>query len=131
VVTIERKGCNLYTSIQIACMLVYMSERQIIRDIVRYSNQDEPMHHWAMVADGETVSELWVAIDTGEIMQVETPNGHQGNGYASALCLQAETEIAIYHAPESHRTHEGDRFARSVGGESLPCTHGCCTDEEE
>lgn len=108
-----------------------MSETQISRDIARYSEQDEPSHRWAMVIDGETVSELWVAIETGEIRQVETPREHQGNGYASTLYRAAAAEIAIYHAPESHRTYEGDRFAQSVGGDSLPCLHGCCTDEEE
>lgn len=112
-----------------------MSERQIIRDIARYSDQDAAgeMHRWSMVIDGETVSELWVAIETGEIMQVETPREHQGNGYASALYRQAAAEIAIYHAPEAHRTYEGSRFAASVGGESLPCLHGCavCNDDEE
>jgi hypothetical protein len=108
-----------------------MSERQITRDVARYDEHDEPMHRWSMVADGETVSELWVAIATGEIMQVETPREHQGNGYATALYRQAATEIAIHHAPASHRTPEGDRFAQSVGGDALPCTHGCCTDEEE
>ena len=104
-----------------------MSERQITRDIARYSEQDEPMHHWSMTVDGEVVSQLWVAIETGEIMQVETPREHQGEGYASALYRQAASEIAIYHAPEAHRTYEGDRFARSVGGDSLPCLHGCCS----
>ncbi|WP_229401900.1 hypothetical protein [Micromonospora okii] len=105
-----------------------MSERQITRDIARYSEQDQPMHRWAMTIDGETVSELWVAVETGEIMQVETPDEHQGNGYATALYRQAAREIAVFHAPESHRTYEGDRFARSVGGDALPCLHGCCDD---
>ena len=105
-----------------------MSERQITRDIARYSEQDAPAHRWSLTIDGETVSQLWVAIATGEIIQVETPAEHQGNGYASALYRQAASEIAIYHAPEAHRTHEGDRFARSVGGQSLPCLHGCCAD---
>lgn len=104
---------------------------QISHQIARYSEQDQPMHCWTLTVDGEAVSQLWVAIDTGEIMQVETPRAHQGNGYASALYRQAAAEITIYHAPESHRTYEGDRFARSVGGESLPCRYGCCTDEPD
>jgi hypothetical protein len=108
-----------------------MSERQIIRDIAQYSEQDNPMHRWTLTIDGEAVSTLWVAIETGEIMQVETPRQHQRNGYASALYRRAASEIAIYHAPEAHRTPEGDRFARSVGGDSLPCLHGCCTDEPD
>lgn len=105
-----------------------MTQGQIIRDTARYGEQDEPTHRWSMVVNGETVSELWVAIETGEIMQVETPRQHQGNGYATALYRQAASEIEIFHAPEAHRTYEGDRFARSVGGDSLPCLHGCCDD---
>ncbi|OKI47316.1 hypothetical protein [Micromonospora sp. CB01531] len=105
-----------------------MSERQIIRDMARYDEHDDLAHRWSLVIDGETVSKLWVDPETGEIAQVETPAAHQGNGYASTLYRQAASEIAIFHAPEAHRTYEGDRFARSVGGETLPCLHGCCTD---
>lgn len=108
-----------------------MSETQVSRDIARYSEQDEPSHRWTMTVNGEAVSALWVAVDTGEIRQVETPVEHQGNGYASALYRRAAGEMTIYHAPESHRTYEGDRFARSVGGDSLPCLHGCCTTDEK
>jgi GNAT superfamily N-acetyltransferase len=112
-----------------------MTSQRTTRDIARYSKQDEPSHRWSMIIDGETVSELWVDIATGEIAQVETAPEHQGNGYASTLYRRAATEIQIFHAPEGHRTPEGDRFARSVGGETLDhctvdyCT--ACTDEEE
>jgi hypothetical protein len=102
-----------------------MSET-VTRDISRYSETDEPAHHWSLVIDGETVSELWVSTTTGEIVQVETPREHQRNGYAGQLYRAAAAEIAIYHAPEAHRTPEGDAFARSVGGDSLTCLHGCC-----
>lgn len=98
----------------------------ITRDIARYSDHDKPCHRWSLTIDGVTVSELWVSTATGEIVQVETPAEHQGNGYATALYQAAAAEIAIYHAPEAHRTYQGDRFARSVGGDSLPCTDGCC-----
>lgn len=105
-----------------------MTEQRITRDIARYSEQDEPSHRWSLTIDGETVSELWVDIATGEIAQVETADEHQGNGYASMLYRQAATEIEIFHAPEGHRTPEGDRFARSVGGETLGyCTVDYCT----
>jgi hypothetical protein len=103
----------------------------ITRDIAKYSEQDQPMHRWSLVINGETVSELWVDIDTGEIMQVETPRAHRENGYATALYRRAASEATIYHAPESHRTADGNRFAYSVGGDSLPCLHGCCTDEPD
>ncbi len=91
----------------------------ITRDIARYSDTDEPSHHWTMTVDGEVVSELWVDIATGEIGQVETKPSHQGNGYASALYRAAATEIEIFHAPVGHRTEEGHRFAESVGGPTL------------
>lgn len=108
---------------------------EITRDIARYSETDDPSHRWSLVINGETVSELWISPETGEIEQVETDPAHQGNGYASALYRQAATEIQIFHAPEGHRTPEGDRFARSVGGPTLDhctvdyCT--ACTDTEE
>lgn len=103
-----------------------MSEIVITRDVARYSDQDELRHRWALSVDGEIVSELWVDQATGEIVQVETTRTHQGNGYASALYHQAASEINIFHAPETHRTPEGNAFAWSVGGDSLPCLHGCC-----
>lgn len=103
-----------------------MSERQITRDIARYSEQDEPSHRWSLTVGGQVVSQLWIDVNTGEIVQVETPGEHQGNGYASALYHAAAAEIPVFHAPEAHRTPEGDRFARSVGGDSLSCLHGCC-----
>ena len=108
-----------------------MSEPQIIRDIACYPGETTPMHRWSMVIDGQTVSELWVATDTHEIMQVETPSQHQGSGYASALYRQAASEIAIYHAPASHRTPAGNRFAAAVGGDALDCRYGCCDQDDD
>jgi GNAT superfamily N-acetyltransferase len=111
------------------------SAYEITRDIARYSETDDPSHHWSLTIDGATVAELWVSPETGEIEQVETNPQHQGNGYASALYRQAAREIQIFHAPEAHRTYEGNRFAQSVGGPTLDrctvdyCT-ACDTDEE-
>lgn len=111
-----------------------MNEMQIIREIAKYSETDDPSHRWSAVIDGETVSELWVDIATGEIAQVETPREHRRNGYAAALYRQAATEIAIYHAPASHRSVEGDAFAEAMGGPVAECPADCyCTptcDEE-
>ena len=75
--------------LQASCSIYHMTEQRIARDIARYSETDEPSHRWSMVIDGETVSQLWVDIATGEIGQVETADEHQGNGYASALYRQA------------------------------------------
>jgi hypothetical protein len=109
-----------------------MSEQQIIRDIATYGDSSEQAHRWSMVIDGETVSELWVEIATGEIAQVETPRQHRRNGYAAALYRQAAKEIAIYHAPASHRSPEGDAFAEAMGGPVAECPAHCyCTPTDE
>lgn len=100
----------------------------IVRDIASYSEQDQPMNRWQLIIGGETVSTLWVAIETGEIMQVETPTRHQRNGYAGRLYRAAAAEIDIFHAPAAHRTPEGDAFAHRVGGPEMACAHGCCDD---
>jgi hypothetical protein len=106
-----------------------MSEALVVRDTARYGGTDTPAWRWSMIIDGETVSELWVAPETGEIAQVETPSRYQRLGYASALYRAAAAGETIWHAPAGHRTPEGDRFAASVGGEDFPyCLHGCCDD---
>lgn len=101
---------------------------KIVRDIAKYSEADAPAHRWSMVIDDETVSELWVEIGTGEIIQVETSTAHRRNGYAAALYRQAATEIAIFHAPASHRSFEGNAYAEAVGGPVADCPADCyCT----
>jgi GNAT superfamily N-acetyltransferase len=91
-----------------------------------YPGETTPLTHWSLTVDDAVISELWVDSTTGEIMQVETLPAHQGHGHASALYRAAAATTKILHAPVSHRTPEGDRFAVSVGGESLSCAHGCC-----
>lgn len=108
-----------------------MSEVEITRDIRPYYGETTPTHRWTATVDGEIASELWVSIDNAEIMQVETSRSHRRLGYAAALYRQAASEMTIYHAPASHRTAEGDLFANAVGGDSLTCRYGCCTDDEE
>jgi hypothetical protein len=103
-----------------------MSTAEIARTITTYGGEPTPLHRWAIVEGGQIVSALWVSIETGEIMNVETDAARQGEGLASRLYAQAATEIEILHAPESHRTFEGHRFAASVGGPSITCQHGCC-----
>lgn len=104
-----------------------MSEREIRRDVAQYTEDDDHMDRWVMLIDGEIVSQLWVSIETGEIMQVETAEAYQRQGLAAALYRQAASEIEIFHAPPAHRTPEGDAFARSVGGPVLDyCTQDYC-----
>jgi len=109
------------------------TEYQISYQVACYPYETTPMHCWTLTVDGEIASRLWVDMTTGEIMNVETEPAHQRNGYASALYRQAASEMPIYHAPATHRSYAGSRFAESVGGESLPCLHGCaaCADDED
>lgn len=105
-----------------------MSTATITRTIATYPGEATPLHRWSAVEDGRAISSLWVSIETGEIMNVETDHDRQGEGLASSLYRVAESEIDIYHAPETHRTFEGAAFAASVGGPSITCQHGCCVE---
>lgn len=100
----------------------------VFRETARYSPHDDPSDRWYMVVDGVTVSELWLDLDSGEVLQVETVERFQRLGCASELFRVASLARPVFHAPEAHRTFAGDRFARSVGGESLECRHGCCSE---
>jgi 8-oxo-dGTP pyrophosphatase MutT (NUDIX family) len=85
-----------------------------------YPGESEPLHSWHLRdRSGEPLSSLYARPGTGEIANVETPRQHQGNGYASRLYDHASRQMDIYHSPEHHRTPEGDRFARSVGGPTI------------
>lgn len=99
--------------------------------ITTYDGEPEPRHLWAVNDTNGPVAELWVDIDSGEILNIWTRPDQRGNGHATTLYRHASRETAIYHAPASHRTPEGDAWARSVGGDSLPCTYGCCSDDED
>lgn len=98
----------------------------IDRSIDQYSDHDAPAHLWSITADGQRIAELWVDMATGEILNVWTHEDHRGQGHATALYQQASSEIDVYHAPESHRTDDGQRFAERVGGPELPPCKGCC-----
>lgn len=113
------------------CRVVYMSNTEITYTVAPYGEEATDLHTWTLLIDGDTVSQLFCHLATGEIVQVETPAVHQGLGYASRLYAHAAQQIDIFHAPESHRTHEGQCFAASVGGPALPCTYGCCDTIED
>jgi len=106
----------------------------ITRTFEPYTGENTNLHCWSISINGQRVSELWVAPDTGEILNVWTHEHHRANGYATALYRQAATEIDIYHAPPTHRFDDGDRFAHRVGGPSMPDCTTCCAhlhDEDE
>ena len=99
----------------------------IDRTLTAYDGDGPLCHLWSISIDGRRIAELWVDTDTGEIANVWTREDHREQGHATALYRRANTDLngAIYHAPEAHRTDDGDRFAARVGGPALTCT--CCT----
>lgn len=93
-------------------------------------------HIWTAAIDGDTVGELYVSTDRGEIMNVEVDEAHRGAGIARHLYETAAARMDVYHAPAAHRSPEGDAFAEAVGGptvEPYPCDCYVCTaiDEED
>lgn len=82
-----------------------------------YYGEAEIMHRWFAVIDGEQVGELYVAIDTEIIMNVEVDEAHRGEGIARALYVAADAQLAeLKHAPAAACTPEGLAFAEAMGG---------------
>ncbi|WP_141714145.1 GNAT family N-acetyltransferase [Micromonospora inyonensis] len=98
----------------------------ITRTLDTYPGETRIDHLWSITIDGERIAELWVEIATGEILNVWTHEDHRGQGHATALYQQAASEIDIFHAPVSHRTDDGNRFAERVGGLVMPDCNTCC-----
>lgn len=103
-----------------------MFTETIAYEIGTYYSETTPLHTWKIADDQGVAAELYVSIETGEIMNVEVRTCRRGEGLARALYEAADRQITVYHAPASHRTPEGHAFAEAVGGDALPCTHGCC-----
>lgn len=99
-----------------------MGTAQITRTVEADPTSGTLMHVWR-VGD---IAELKVEVATGEIGWVWTHEDHREQGHATALYGYAFADLdgAIFHAPESHRTDDGNRFAVRVGGAALACT--CC-----
>lgn len=86
-----------------------------------FPGESTPMHHWAAKdANGQVVSEIWADKDTGQIMQVETAPHRRREGIATALFGVASKQVSLYHSPAGHRTFEGHRWAKAVGGDDIP-----------
>ncbi len=106
--------------------------RTITRTAEAYPGETEPRDCWAVAVDGQRVSTLYLDVDSGEILNVETEPAHRGQGHATALYRAAISVRPVFHAPVSHRTDDGAGFAARVGGPELPPCTTCCAflDEE-
>jgi len=83
-----------------------------------------PSHRWAIIAEN-IIAELHVDPTTHEILWVWVSENHCGKGFAADLYRTATAEMEIFHAPEWHRTPEGNRWATTVGGPALDSC-ACC-----
>lgn len=87
-----------------------------------YPGESQPMHHWSAKdsTSGEVVGGLWADPETGQIMQVETAPHRRREGVATALYQAASGQVSLYHSPTEHRTPDGHRWAKAVGGVDIP-----------
>lgn len=72
---------------------------------------------YAVEIDGQVVSFLTITADTRVVLNIETDDDHQRQGYARHLWETANAEGEVLHQQPHHRTFEGDAFAQAVGGE--------------
>ena len=73
---------------------------------------------YTMIDDGTEVAFL-LAHDSGLILNVEVDDDRQGEGIARALYEHADDAQGLYHVPAWGRTHDGDIFARAMGGDVM------------
>ena len=83
-----------------------------------YYQETETLHRWYAIEDGERIGELYVAIDTEIIMNIEVIESRRGEGIARSLYEAADQMLDhLKHAPAGGCTPEGLAFAQAVGGE--------------
>lgn len=83
-------------------------------------------HIWEITDESGVAAELYVSIETGEIMNIEVREDRRGEGLARALYETATQTVEVFHAPEGHRSPEGHAFAEAVGGDTI--TYDCNCD---
>lgn len=98
-----------------------------------YHGDGSSNHIWDITDARGLAAELYVSTDRHEIMNIWTRADRRGEGLARALYETACAQMDVYHAPEAHRTPEGDAFARAVGGDTIAyeCDCDACTWTEE
>ncbi|PRX92002.1 hypothetical protein [Allonocardiopsis opalescens] len=93
---------------------------EITYAVAPYPGEATDYHRFQARTDtGQIASELYVAMDTLVIANVETASPYRGEGIATRLYQAALTRLGtVLHARPAHRTPEGDAWAASVGGDS-------------
>lgn len=91
-----------------------------------YYGDGTTRHIWEITDAQGTAADLYVSIETGEIMNIEVREDRRGEGLARALYETACQTVKVFHAPIGHRSPEGQAFAEAVGGDTL--TYDCDCD---
>jgi hypothetical protein len=111
-----------------------METMEITRRTGDYYGDGSDNHIWEITDADGIAAELYVSTGSHEIMNIWTREDRRGEGLARALYETAATQTDIYHAPEAHRTDEGNHFANAVGGPTIapyPCTCHACTHQDD
>ena len=93
---------------------------EIAYAVAPYPGEDEDLHRFQAITDtGAIASELYVAMDTLIIANIETAAAYRREGIATALFAAAEAQLPqVLHARPGHRTPEGWTWADAVGGDT-------------
>jgi len=93
---------------------------EIAYAVAAYPGENTDLHRFqAITADGDIASELYVAMDTLIIANIETAPAYRREGIATALFAAAEARLPqVLHARPEHRTEYGDAWADAVGGDT-------------
>ena len=109
-----------------------MSTTQATYRTGTYYGETETRHIWEIADEQGIAAELYVAMDTLTVVNIETREDRRGEGLARALWETATAAMPVIHDLPAHRTPEGDAFAEAVGGESATechVTYCTCSDD--
>ena len=107
------------------------TECTITYAVAPYPGETVDQHRFQAITDnGDIASELYVAMDTLIIANIETAADYRREGIATALFAAAEAQLPqVLHARPEHRTEYGDAWADAVGGDTED--HEDDTEEDE
>ena len=83
-----------------------------------------PTIMWTISDEQGIASEL-IAHTSGLILSVDTRPDRQYEGLAREIFEHADAEHGLYHVPVWGRTHEGNRWADAVGGDTMDDQEAC------
>ena len=77
------------------------------------------------ISDEDGIAAELIAHISGLILMVDVRSDRQREGLATMLYRHADAEHGLYHVPVWGRTHEGNRWADAVGGDTMDDQQAC------